>query len=173
MTENEKAIYCYEQALKHNYGSHEALSKLGSLFLQLEHYSKVISLLSLLYFDQTVIDTLKSPLPSLGTSALISYPSPIILKAIEYLGRALEIVKTGELFRDIGICYMMMNDLQRAFSFYQNALFQLPQVSDHHRYCSILPHYSPLDLPNHCDCIFRSDKTPTGLCALVQHRYSL
>lgn len=53
-------------------------------------------------------------------------------KAMEYLQRILNIDQTnGEIWGSLGHCYLMMDDLQKAYTAYQQALYHLrdPKVS--------------------------------------------
>jgi glucose repression mediator protein len=48
-------------------------------------------------------------------------------KAVEYLQRILNIESThGEAWSALGHCYLMMDDLQKAYNSYQQAIYHLP-----------------------------------------------
>jgi len=52
-------------------------------------------------------------------------------KAVEYLNRILELDgKSGEIWGELGHCYLMMDELQKAYTAYQNALCNLPNPKD-------------------------------------------
>lgn len=51
--------------------------------------------------------------------------------AVEYLRQILNIEKTnGEVWSSLGHCYLMMDDLQQAYSAYQQALYHLPDPKE-------------------------------------------
>lgn len=48
-------------------------------------------------------------------------------KAVVFLRRVLEVDnENGEIWSELGHCFLMMDDLQQAYSAYQNALYHLP-----------------------------------------------
>ncbi|KAL5526239.1 hypothetical protein ACEPAG_7578 [Sanghuangporus baumii] len=52
-------------------------------------------------------------------------------KAIEYFQRVIGIQRdNGEVWRSLGHCYLMMNDLQKAYSAYRQALYLLPNPKE-------------------------------------------
>ncbi len=51
----------------------------------------------------------------------------IFIQAVEYFQRILNIENTnGEIWGALGHCYLMMDDLQKAYGAYQQALYHLP-----------------------------------------------
>jgi glucose repression mediator protein len=50
-----------------------------------------------------------------------------MVKAVEYFLRILNVEDTnGEIWGAVGHCYLMMDDLQNAYTAYQKALYHLP-----------------------------------------------
>eukprot|EP00027_Filamoeba_sp_ATCC50430_P007650 CAMPEP_0168558860 /NCGR_PEP_ID=MMETSP0413-20121227/10206_1 /TAXON_ID=136452 /ORGANISM="Filamoeba nolandi, Strain NC-AS-23-1" /LENGTH=669 /DNA_ID=CAMNT_0008590031 /DNA_START=120 /DNA_END=2129 /DNA_ORIENTATION=- len=61
-----------------------------------------------------------------NVKALTQYP-----KAVEYFQRILAIENNnGEIWGALGHCYLMMDDLQKAYTSYQQALYHLPNPKD-------------------------------------------
>jgi len=87
MNETDKALFAYENVLKHNHYNVKALTQLASICRMRENYEK----------------------------------------AVEYLLRILDIDShNGEIWSELGHCYLMMGDLQKAYNAYQTALYKLP-----------------------------------------------
>lgn len=91
MNDIDKALYSYENVLRHNPYNVKALS-------QIANFSR----------------------------ARDQFP-----KAVEYYQRILAIENNnGEIWGAIGHCYLMMDDLQKAYTAYQQALYHLPNPKD-------------------------------------------
>jgi len=91
MHDPEKAMYSYENALRHNPYNVKALTQLASICRLKEQYPK----------------------------------------AVDYFQRILNIENTnGEIWGALGHCYLMMDDLQKAYTAYQQALYHLPNPKD-------------------------------------------
>merc|ERR1712137_948951 len=91
MNETDRALFAYENALRHNPYNTKALTQLASIYRMKEQYSQAISCLR----------------------------------------RLLEVeAENGEVWSELGHCFLMMDDLQQAYSAYQNALYHLPDPKD-------------------------------------------
>jgi len=91
MNDMDKALYCYENTLRHNPFCLQALVKAATIYHTREQYPK----------------------------------------AVEYFQRVLNIESTnGEVWGTLGHCYLMMDDLQKAYTAYQQALYHLPNPKD-------------------------------------------
>ena len=102
MTDYEKAMNCYESALRHNPYSVVALSQIASLYRGREQFGRVNEAII------CVINVL------------------IIVQAVEYFKRILAIQENnGETWAALGHCYLMMDNLQEAYQAYQQALYHL------------------------------------------------
>jgi tetratricopeptide (TPR) repeat protein len=102
MTDYEKAMNCYESALRHNPYSVVALSQIASLYRGREQFGRV-------------------------NEAIICFINVlIIVQAVEYFKRILAIQENnGETWAALGHCYLMMDNLQEAYQAYQQALYHL------------------------------------------------
>jgi tetratricopeptide (TPR) repeat protein len=79
-------------------------------------------------------------------------------KAVEYFQRVLAIEEeNGEVWSALGHCYLMQDDLQKAYSAYQQALYLLPNPKARCSHCHVLKH--------------SLTSTEGGSQALVWHRY--
>jgi tetratricopeptide (TPR) repeat protein len=91
MSEPERAMAHYEQALVHNPYSEKTLTSIAALCRSLEKYAK----------------------------------------AAEYFQRILKIHdNNGEIWGALGHCYLMLDDLHKAYSAYQQALYHLPNPKE-------------------------------------------
>jgi tetratricopeptide (TPR) repeat protein len=91
MHDPDKAMYSYENALRHNLYNIKALTQMASICRLREQYPK----------------------------------------AVEYFQRILNIENSnGEIWGALGHCYLMMDDLQKAYAAYQQALYHLPNPKD-------------------------------------------
>eukprot|EP01113_Clastostelium_recurvatum_P047828 TRINITY_DN8590_c0_g1_i4.p1 TRINITY_DN8590_c0_g1~~TRINITY_DN8590_c0_g1_i4.p1 ORF type:complete len:595 (-),score=160.49 TRINITY_DN8590_c0_g1_i4:134-1918(-) len=91
MHDADKAMYSYENALRHNHYNVKALTQVASICRMREQYPK----------------------------------------AVEYFQRVLALDNTsGEIWGALGHCYLMMEDLQKAYQAYQQALYHLPNPKD-------------------------------------------
>ena len=112
MTDYDRAGNCYEQALRHNPYSVQALSQIASLCRGREQFSKV--------------KKKRSPFISYGLLPCLLL-KPTNLQAVEYFKRILSIQENnGEIWGALGHCYLMMDNLQEAYHAYQQALYHLP-----------------------------------------------
>lgn len=74
------------------------------------------------------ISRVRSDLPP-ATHA--SFHANLILKAVDYFNRAIQIdSKNGDIWSSLGHCYLMQDELQSAYSAYQNALYHLPSPKE-------------------------------------------
>ncbi|CAG8582802.1 46202_t:CDS:10 [Gigaspora margarita] len=70
-------------------------------------------------------------IPALSSIAALCRGREQFPKAVEYFQRILNIDQTnGEIWGALGHCYLMMDDLQKAYSAYQQALFHLPNPKE-------------------------------------------
>lgn len=91
LQEADKAMYSYENALRHNPYNVKALTQIASICRLREQYPK----------------------------------------SVEYFQRILNIDNNnGEIWGALGHCYLMMDDLQKAYTAYQQALYHLPNPKD-------------------------------------------
>jgi general transcriptional corepressor CYC8 len=78
-------------------------------------------------------------------------------KAMEYLKKILQVEPAnGDAWGNLGHCYLMLDNLQEAYTAYQQALYYLPDP----KVCSVI-HFPSTEL------------IVSGAKALVWHRYSL
>ncbi len=91
LSDTDKALNAYENALRHNPMSVSALTQVASIARAKDEFAK----------------------------------------AIEYYQRTLNISQeNGEVWGSLGHCYLMMDDLQKAYTAYQQALYRLPNPKD-------------------------------------------
>eukprot|EP01114_Cavostelium_apophysatum_P002663 TRINITY_DN1235_c0_g1_i4.p1 TRINITY_DN1235_c0_g1~~TRINITY_DN1235_c0_g1_i4.p1 ORF type:complete len:677 (-),score=191.42 TRINITY_DN1235_c0_g1_i4:966-2996(-) len=91
MHDPDKAMFSYENALRHNPCNIKALTQIASICRLREQYPK----------------------------------------AVEFFQRILNIENNnGEIWGALGHCYLMMDDLQKAYTAYQQALYHLPNPKD-------------------------------------------
>lgn len=101
MNDPDKAIYAYENTLRHHPYNVKALTQIATICRLKEQYPKVFY-------------------PLLA-------PDPHPPQAVEYFQRILNIENNnGEIWGALGHCYLMMDDLQKAYTAYQQALYHLP-----------------------------------------------
>eukprot|EP01117_Protostelium_nocturnum_P016220 TRINITY_DN636_c0_g1_i3.p1 TRINITY_DN636_c0_g1~~TRINITY_DN636_c0_g1_i3.p1 ORF type:complete len:611 (-),score=257.02 TRINITY_DN636_c0_g1_i3:590-2422(-) len=91
MHDPDKAIFSYENVLRHNPYNVKALTQIASICRLREQYPKAVD-----YFQR-----------------ILNYEST-----------------NGEIWGALGHCYLMMDDLQKAYSAYQQALYHLPNPKD-------------------------------------------
>eukprot|EP01112_Ceratiomyxa_fruticulosa_P013180 TRINITY_DN3691_c0_g1_i1.p1 TRINITY_DN3691_c0_g1~~TRINITY_DN3691_c0_g1_i1.p1 ORF type:complete len:845 (-),score=192.51 TRINITY_DN3691_c0_g1_i1:47-2581(-) len=91
MHDSEKAIFAYDNVLRHNPYNVKALTQIASICRMREQYPK----------------------------------------AVEFFQRILNLENTnGEIWGALGHCYLMMDDLQKAYTAYQQALYHLQNPKD-------------------------------------------
>ncbi|RKP26306.1 hypothetical protein SYNPS1DRAFT_21908 [Syncephalis pseudoplumigaleata] len=91
MQEYDRAISCFESALRHNPYSVPALTKIGVLCKSRNQFQR----------------------------------------AVEYFQRIINVDNNnGEIWGLLGHCYLLMDDLQKAYNAYQQALYLLPNAND-------------------------------------------
>ncbi|RKP09624.1 hypothetical protein THASP1DRAFT_14038 [Thamnocephalis sphaerospora] len=91
MQDHDRAMSCFESALRHNPYSVAALTKIGVLCKSKNQFQR----------------------------------------AVEYFQRILNIdSNNGEIWGLLGHCYLLMDDLQKAYNAYQQALYILPNAND-------------------------------------------
>ncbi|KAI9592499.1 hypothetical protein BDF19DRAFT_425315 [Syncephalis fuscata] len=91
MQEFDRAISCFESALRHNPYSVPALTKIGVLCKSRNQFQR----------------------------------------AVEYFQRIINVdSNNGEIWGLLGHCYLLMDDLQKAYNAYQQALYLLPNAND-------------------------------------------
>lgn len=105
MTDYDKAMNCYESALRHNPYSVVALSQIASLCRGREQFGRVKCVCVRVY---------------------IMCSHLLFIQAVEYFKRILAIQENnGETWAALGHCYLMMDNLQEAYQAYQQALYHL------------------------------------------------
>jgi glucose repression mediator protein len=103
LNDTDRANSAYENALRHNPLSVSALTQVAGIARVKEDFHKVSSSRNLL-------------------GALLICP-----QAVDYYQRVLNISQeNGEVWGSLGHCYLMMDDLQKAYTAYQQALYRLP-----------------------------------------------
>jgi hypothetical protein len=96
MQDYEKAMSCFESALRHNPYSISALTKIGTLCKNRNQFQH----------------------------------------AVEYFQRILKIDNNnGDIWGALGHCYLLMEDLQKAYHAYQQALYILPNANVSYAFC--------------------------------------
>ncbi len=94
----DRAIFALENTLRHNPYNVKALTSIASICRHREQYAKVAQ-----YFNCS------------------------FLKAVEYFQRVLNVeTNNGEIWGALGHCWLMMDDLHKAYTAYQQALYHLP-----------------------------------------------
>ncbi|KKF95033.1 General transcriptional corepressor ssn6 [Ceratocystis platani] len=73
----------------------------------------------------------RNSIPAMNAISLILRTREEFHKAVEYLQAILKLdSNNGEVWGSLGHCYLMMDDLQEAYTAYQNALVNLPNVKE-------------------------------------------
>jgi glucose repression mediator protein len=79
-------------------------------------------------------------IPAMNSISCILRTKEQFPKAVEYLQSILNMDNTnGEIWGSLGHCYLMMDDLQKAYQAYQQALYHLRDPKVRHR-CSLSPY---------------------------------
>jgi glucose repression mediator protein len=118
MNDNDRAMKCFENALRHNQYSIPALSHIASLCRAREQFQKVRGI---------KVFSLKGSPVCLRAKKIFSPP-----QAIDHFKIILSFQETnGEIWSALGHCYLMQENLQEAYQAYQQALYHLknPRVS--------------------------------------------
>ncbi len=127
MHDPDKATFSYENALRHNPYNVKALTQIASICRLREQYPKVCEIQWENFREN---------------KDLTNYS----IQAVEFFQRILNIESNnGEIWGALGHCYLMMDDLQKAYTAYQQALYHLPNPKVN---CTIIQ-----DSINKRDCI--------------------
>lgn len=99
MNDTDKALFSYENVLRHNHFNVTALRKIASIYRSKDQYQKVcITMVNLNTYTH--------------------------IQAVEYYQRALNVDNNNcEIWGALGHCFLMMDDLQKAYTAYHQALY--------------------------------------------------
>ena len=111
MNDHDSALHAYEQALRHNHNSVQAMNAISSILRTKENFPRAVEYLqAILKIDQSNGEVWSS----LGRLPFPHGSATITTAATSSANRF-----------DLGHCFLMMEDLQQAYTAYQQALYHL------------------------------------------------
>ncbi|CAG8438268.1 3697_t:CDS:10 [Scutellospora calospora] len=122
MSSNGRAQSCFQ---KLNQMNEEAWLQMGSAAELMQEYDRAMNAY------ESALRHNSYSITALSNIAALCRGREQFPKAVEYFQRILNIDQAnGEIWGALGHCYLMMDDLQKAYSAYQQALFHLPNPKE-------------------------------------------